>query len=66
MSISLGAFALSLALMPSVGESSEKLEVGMRPGQVHPDFELPSLGGELVKLSDFAGKKVVLIHFASW
>lgn len=36
-------------------------------GQVHPDFTLPRLGdGEPVSLSQFRGRKVLLVHFASW
>ena len=36
-------------------------------GQRHPDFTLPDLAtGRPVSLSDFRGKKVLLIHFASW
>ena len=36
-------------------------------GQVHPDFTLPGLGdGVPVSLSQFRGRKVLLVHFASW
>jgi hypothetical protein len=36
-------------------------------GQVHPDFTLPRLGdGEPVSLSQFRGRRVLLIHFGSW
>ena len=36
-------------------------------GKEHPDFALPSIqDGSKIKLSDYRGKKVVLIHFASW
>ena len=36
-------------------------------GQRHPDFTLPDLAtGKPVSLSDFRGKKVLLIQFASW
>ena len=36
-------------------------------GQRHPDFTLPDIsGGKPVSLSDFRGKKVLLIQFASW
>lgn len=38
-----------------------------RTGQPHPDFTLPSVAdGEPVSLSQFRGKKVLLIHFSSW
>lgn len=35
-------------------------------GDPAPDFELPQLGGERVRLSDFAGKPVVLNFWATW
>ena len=35
-------------------------------GDKAPDFELPSHNDRKVKLSDFRGKKVLLIQFASW
>jgi hypothetical protein len=36
-------------------------------GQRHPDFTLPDIAtGKPVSLSDFRGKKVLLIQFASW
>jgi len=31
-----------------------------------PDPELPLVNGKTAKISDFAGRKLVLIHFASW
>lgn len=36
------------------------------PSGVAPDFELPDRQGNLVKLSDFRGKKVLLLTWASW
>ncbi len=36
-------------------------------GEKHPDFTLPTVGDRTpVSLSDFRGKKVLLIQFASW
>ena len=36
-------------------------------GKRHPEFTLPDIRtGKPVSLSDFRGKKVLLIHFASW
>lgn len=38
-----------------------------RLGQAHPDFTLPDIKtGEPVSLSQFRGRKVLLVHFASW
>jgi peroxiredoxin len=36
-------------------------------GERHADFTLPNIAdGKPVSLSDFRGKKVLLIQFASW
>ena len=36
-------------------------------GQRHPDFTLPTIGDRTpVSLSNYRGKKVLLIQFASW
>ena len=36
-------------------------------GQPHPDFLYPRIdNGEPVSLSEFRGKKVLLVNFASW
>ncbi len=38
-----------------------------RVGRRHPGFTLPAIDDSRpVSLSDFRGKKVLLIHFASW
>jgi thiol-disulfide isomerase/thioredoxin len=39
---------------------------GKLQGQVAPDFELQSLDGKTVKLSDFRGKAVLLNFWATW
>ncbi|WOV88402.1 TlpA disulfide reductase family protein [Sporosarcina oncorhynchi] len=50
------------------GEASadEELEVGLLQGNLPPDFELNTLAGETVRLSDLKGKKVVLNFWATW
>ncbi len=35
-------------------------------GSVAPDFELPDVNGEMVRLSDFAGRPVILNFWATW
>ncbi|WP_342512960.1 redoxin domain-containing protein [Sporosarcina sp. FSL K6-1522] len=41
-------------------------EPGLQRGDTPPDFELTTIAGETVKLSDLQGKKVVLNFWASW
>lgn len=42
-------------------------EVGKSPGQIYPDFVLPAIDDRRpVALSDYRGKKVILIEYASW
>ncbi|WP_301109255.1 peroxiredoxin [Sporosarcina sp.] len=49
----------------SVTEDEEK-ESGLARGDLAPDFELTTLDGKTVKLSDYRGKKVMLNFWASW
>lgn len=39
---------------------------GLALGETAPDFELETLEGETVKLSDYRGKKVILNFWATW
>lgn len=39
---------------------------GLAKGETAPDFELTTLDGETVKLSDYKGKKVILNFWATW
>lgn len=40
--------------------------VGLKKGQLAPDFELESLDGERIRLSDYRGRTVVLNFWATW
>ncbi|WBL15677.1 peroxiredoxin family protein [Sutcliffiella sp. NC1] len=62
-------------LMDLRGESGNELnsettvvdvEVGLNQGNLAPDFELETLEGEPLKLSDFRGEKVILNLWATW
>lgn len=54
-------FSLGLAAILSLAGTAAALEVG----QPAPDFSLPSTSGDNVSLSQFRGKKHVLIQFYS-
>ncbi|SDQ79456.1 Peroxiredoxin [Virgibacillus subterraneus] len=41
-------------------------EVGLEEGQIAPDFELKTLEGKTVKLSDFRGERVLVNFWATW
>lgn len=69
-----------LALLVMLGQvfcmasASGQAELQQKPvtyqpavGEPHPDFILPSIVDRAaVRLSDLRGKKVLLVHFASW
>ncbi|WP_085992652.1 peroxiredoxin family protein [Oceanobacillus senegalensis] len=41
-------------------------EVGNTEGDIAPDFELTTLDGENVRLSDYRGKRVMINFWATW
>ncbi|GAB4074447.1 redoxin domain-containing protein [Barrientosiimonas marina] len=50
-------------------ESDEKAdpdEVGLNTGNLAPDFELKTMEGETVRLSDYRGERVMINFWASW
>lgn len=53
----------------STSAADESDSVSYRPviGEPHPDFVLPNIrNNKPLRLSDYRGQKVLLIHFASW
>ena len=47
-------------------EVEESDEIGTKKGELAPDFELTTLDGEQVKLSDYKGERVMLNFWATW
>lgn len=57
---------LSLVIFQVTGGDTPQKE-SPAVGYLAPDFTLPNLNGDLVRLSDFRGKKAVFINFwATW
>jgi peroxiredoxin len=55
------------AVEPREAQSNVETEVGLDVGDLAPDFSLPDLGGRSIALSDFRGRRAVMINFwASW
>ena len=47
-------------------EMPVKTPASVPEGTTVPDFELRSLSGEMVKPSDYRGKRLVIFFWASW
>ncbi|KMY46293.1 hypothetical protein AC622_02010 [Bacillus sp. FJAT-27916] len=47
-------------------ETDGSASAQVKEGQPAPDFELTTIDGELIKLSDYKGKKVILNFWATW
>jgi peroxiredoxin len=47
-------------------EVMESDEVGLEQGMIAPDFELTTLDGEVMKLSDYRGEPVMINFWATW
>ena len=57
---------ISLLAVLVLGNVALAQELGYKRGQIYADFHLPKLSGGFGRLSDYRGKNVVLINFASW
>jgi hypothetical protein len=62
------AFVLATcAILLGASSLASAASYAPKVGQRHPDFTLPTVGDRApVSLSDFRGKRVLLIQFASW
>ncbi len=47
-------------------EDNEAENVGLEIGNVAPDFELQTLTGDTIRLSDYRGEPVMLNFWATW
>ena len=59
----LGVVLLGLALMLAATVTSPDRAVAVEVGQPAPDFKLPSTFGNDIALSEYRGKKWVLVEF---
>jgi peroxiredoxin len=48
------------------GSLEDGEDVGLDIGDKAPDFELQSMTGDFIRLSDYRGKKVMLNYWATW
>ncbi|MBN8210106.1 TlpA family protein disulfide reductase [Bacillus sp. NTK071] len=48
------------------GEVKESEEVGIKEGQIAPNFKLQTLDEETVQLSDYRGERVIINFWATW
>jgi hypothetical protein len=61
------ALTALLASVATTAVAAEAPVIGRDIGQVYPQVVLPSLDGKrAIALSEFRGRKVILIEFASW
>lgn len=52
--------------LDELASNRSELELGIKKNNIAPDFELQKTNGEMVKLSDYRGKKIFLNFWASW
>ena len=59
---------LTVAIVQAMDNKDEPVSTnaGINVGDKAPDFEVKTLKGETVKLSDYKGKKVMLNFWATW
>ncbi|OZU88618.1 alkyl hydroperoxide reductase [Virgibacillus indicus] len=62
-------FVSNQGIETAVNEKSEtatEATVGLNVGDMAPDFQLQTLAGETVKLSDYLGQRVIANFWATW
>ncbi|WAA10792.1 redoxin domain-containing protein [Fervidibacillus albus] len=66
LGVSIGLFLLQPSIPNGSAEAEHNFTEKAAVGYVAPDFELPTLDGQFVRLSDYRGKKVIVNFWASW
>ncbi len=61
--LTFATFLLSLFTMTAAAQTPTPPTTHLKVGDTAPDFELNNTGGKPVKLSDFHGKKNVVLAF---
>ncbi|MEA2026807.1 MAG: redoxin domain-containing protein, partial [Chloroflexota bacterium] len=61
-----GAIMLMAIVLQGCGGDDESAAGPVTEGVAAPDFELTSLEGETMALSDFAGRPLMINFWASW
>jgi len=56
----------SKAVLLDTPPAGGQQKVGLRPGELAPDFEISTVEGQRIRLSDLRGKPVVISFFALW
>lgn len=64
-SISLAVVA-AVVYWQKISGSDARAGVGPEKGQIAPDFSVRTPDGEVMRLSDFRGQKILLNFFATW
>ncbi len=63
----LNLLTLTAGCVCAIAGSAHAAGYSPRVGESHPDFVLPAITDrEPMSLSQFRGRKVLLVHFASW
>jgi len=58
-------FLIGISLWHAIAKSEDK-PVGLAIGNVAPDFELNTIEGKSIRLSELRGKKVIVNFWATW
>ncbi|KKI91892.1 hypothetical protein WQ54_12235 [Bacillus sp. SA1-12] len=64
LAISILVFLVGYAIYYAINPSN--VRVGVTEGNAAPDFELTTLDGEMMSLSNLQGKKVIVNFWATW